>query len=301
MPRGVEPYPMSQPQQYQSHAGPAPPPAKHRRTPHDCAYPPPIATLGPLSPSTPPIGQQRRDSPPPQYATYAPPPPPHHASPSHPGQPHDECYDAHQDAHHYAGVHLQHSGYAPYPVPSAPPQHGTAPTVMRQVVHTDDAARKLSNYVRRRCFNCRTTNTATWRRSNISPGKVLCNKCGLFERTHSRPRPEQFPHKSGPTVGRRSAPQPQPTYQQPHYALPPAASASASVPPSQAPSSAQQQHQQFNWSASHSHARTPLPGAHGNANGNGIPQLPAVDSWAPPAHTNGAERRSAWPRDRVEG
>ena len=26
----------------------------------------------------------------------------------------------------------------------------------------------------------------------------LCNKCGLFERTHSRPRPEQFPHKRGP-------------------------------------------------------------------------------------------------------
>ena len=28
----------------------------------------------------------------------------------------------------------------------------------------------------------------------------LCNKCGLFERTHSRPRPEQFPHKRGPVV-----------------------------------------------------------------------------------------------------
>ena len=28
----------------------------------------------------------------------------------------------------------------------------------------------------------------------------LCNKCGLFERTHSRPRPEQFPHKRGPIV-----------------------------------------------------------------------------------------------------
>ena len=26
----------------------------------------------------------------------------------------------------------------------------------------------------------------------------LCNKCGLFERTHSRPRPDQFPHKRGP-------------------------------------------------------------------------------------------------------
>ncbi|KAJ7616920.1 hypothetical protein DFH06DRAFT_1012627 [Mycena polygramma] len=67
-----------------------------------------------------------------------------------------------------------------------------------QVVHTDDAGTKLSNSVRRRCFNCCTTETSTWRRSNLSPGKVLCNKCGLFERTHSRARPEQFPHKRGP-------------------------------------------------------------------------------------------------------
>ncbi|KAJ7779810.1 hypothetical protein B0H16DRAFT_1300082 [Mycena metata] len=66
------------------------------------------------------------------------------------------------------------------------------------VMHTDDAATKLSDRVRRRCFNCCTTETSTWRRSNLSPGKVLCNKCGLFERTHSRPRPEQFPHKRGP-------------------------------------------------------------------------------------------------------
>ncbi|KAF8171505.1 hypothetical protein BJ912DRAFT_911580, partial [Pholiota molesta] len=66
------------------------------------------------------------------------------------------------------------------------------------VVHTDDAATKLTDGIRRRCFNCCTTDTSTWRRSNLSPGKVLCNKCGLFERTHSRPRPDQFPHKRGP-------------------------------------------------------------------------------------------------------
>ncbi|KAI0825419.1 hypothetical protein BC629DRAFT_1254412, partial [Irpex lacteus] len=65
-------------------------------------------------------------------------------------------------------------------------------------VHTDDAATKLNDRVRRKCYNCRTTDTSTWRRSSLTPGKVLCNKCGLFERTHSRPRPEQFPHKRGP-------------------------------------------------------------------------------------------------------
>ncbi|KAJ7463343.1 hypothetical protein FB451DRAFT_1403985 [Mycena latifolia] len=55
------------------------------------------------------------------------------------------------------------------------------------VVHTDDAATKLSDHVRRRCFNCYTTETSTWRRSKHSPGKVLRNKCGLFEGTHARP------------------------------------------------------------------------------------------------------------------
>ncbi|KAJ7772320.1 hypothetical protein B0H16DRAFT_1235418, partial [Mycena metata] len=62
------------------------------------------------------------------------------------------------------------------------------------IIHTDDAATKLSDRVRRRCFNCCITDTSVWRRSILSPGKVLCNKCGLFERTHGRPRPDQFPH-----------------------------------------------------------------------------------------------------------
>jgi hypothetical protein len=41
------------------------------------------------------------------------------------------------------------------------------------IVYTDDAATKLSDRVRRRCFNCCTTDTSTWRRSNLSPGKVV--------------------------------------------------------------------------------------------------------------------------------
>ncbi|KAH7929064.1 hypothetical protein BV22DRAFT_1003550 [Leucogyrophana mollusca] len=77
--------------------------------------------------------------------------------------------------------------------------------------YTDDAATKLSDRVRRRCYNCSTTDTSTWRRSNLSPGKVLCNKCGLFERTHGRSRPDQFPHRRGPlatsTMRPRTPPQ----------------------------------------------------------------------------------------------
>ncbi|KAJ6534173.1 hypothetical protein B0H19DRAFT_964488 [Mycena capillaripes] len=84
-------------------------------------------------------------------------------------------------------AHVQHTAYAPYS-PAGP---------VIQIVYTDDAVTKLSDSVRRRCFNCGTTEKSTWRRSSLSPGKVLCNKCGLYERTHSRPRPQQFPHKRG--------------------------------------------------------------------------------------------------------
>ncbi|KAG6335521.1 hypothetical protein ID866_3575 [Astraeus odoratus] len=96
------------------------------------------------------------------------------------------------------------------------------------VGYTDDAATKLSDRVRRRCFNCCTTDTSTWRRSNLSPGKVLCNKCGLFERTHGRSRPDQFPHRRGPlTTGTlmRSKTPPQTTQ------LPPISSHIAPLPP----------------------------------------------------------------------
>ncbi|KAJ7440372.1 hypothetical protein FB451DRAFT_1300479 [Mycena latifolia] len=260
-------------------------------------------------------------APPPPHHAYAhhPPPPPHHG---HPG--HDERYDQHPHPHahpHYAqGFPIQHAGYVPYPLPGtilsapmAPPQsNGANPNGagggVIQVVHTDDAATKLSDRVRRRCFNCCTTDTSTWRRSNLSPGKVLCNKCGLFERTHSRPRPEQFPHKRGPlassTLRSRSPPpgQGQPSYQQPHYAPPPSASSASAPPPSQssaqpyiaplAPSSQQ------NGSASHPSTPAP-PHTNGSSAANGTgesPRLPGVDSWAP---ANG-ERRSASPRERDE-
>ncbi|KAF9261805.1 hypothetical protein L218DRAFT_869250, partial [Marasmius fiardii PR-910] len=95
-------------------------------------------------------------------------------------------------------------GYPPPPLPGSSTGGGkgnaypSGGTPMGEIVYTEDAATKLSDRVRRRCFNCYTTDTSTWRRSNLNPGKVLCNKCGLFERTHSRPRPEQFPHKRGP-------------------------------------------------------------------------------------------------------
>ena len=60
------------------------------------------------------------------------------------------------------------------------------------IQHTDDAASKETQYLRRRCFNCHTTEPPSWRRSTLNPGKIVCNKCGLYERTHLRPRPQRF-------------------------------------------------------------------------------------------------------------
>lgn len=85
-------------------------------------------------------------------------------------------------------------------------------TAPRPIMYTDDAGLKLCDRVRRQCFNCKATTTTTWRRSMLNQGKLVrsyyavletaclkrsqvCNKCGLFERTHSVPRPKTFPRK----------------------------------------------------------------------------------------------------------
>ena len=82
--------------------------------------------------------------------------------------------------------------------PSSSPLHNgmtmsyLSPHTGLPVQHTDDAASKETQYLRRRCFNCHTTEPPSWRRSTLNPGKIVCNKCGLYERTHLRPRPLRF-------------------------------------------------------------------------------------------------------------
>ncbi|KAI9451736.1 hypothetical protein BJY52DRAFT_84398 [Lactarius psammicola] len=130
-------------------------------------------------------------------------------------------------------------------------------------IYTDDATTKLNDRIRRRCFNCCTTDTSTWRRSSLNPGKVLCNKCGLFERTHNRARPEQFPHKRGPLATsslkvRTSPPQ--------HGAVPPV----SALPP----------HQYNHPSIAPLLSRT--ENAHATSRGDVLPQ---IQSWLPPATT----------------
>ncbi|KAJ7639501.1 hypothetical protein FB45DRAFT_427743 [Roridomyces roridus] len=105
---------------------------------------------------------------------------PHHYAPP-PQHPHHPYMAQH--AHGYPG-HPAHGG-----LPHAP--HGYPPHGL-PVQHTDDAASKETQYLRRRCFNCHTTEPPSWRRSTLNPGKIVCNKCGLYERTHLRARPLRF-------------------------------------------------------------------------------------------------------------
>jgi hypothetical protein len=49
-----------------------------------------------------------------------------------------------------------------------PPALSTIP-----IMHTDDAASKETQYLRRKCFNCGTTEPPSWRRSTLNPGKIV--------------------------------------------------------------------------------------------------------------------------------
>src|SRR6266404_9305493 len=95
----------------------------------------------------------------------------------------------------------------------------------------------------------------------------LCNKCGLFERTHNRARPEQFPHKRGPLATsslrvRTSPPQ--------HGAVPPV----SALPP----------HQYNHPSIAPLLSRTEH--THAPSRGDVLPQ---IQSWLPPSTTPAGE------------
>ncbi|KAI0306136.1 hypothetical protein B0F90DRAFT_966586 [Multifurca ochricompacta] len=42
-----------------------------------------------------------------------------------------------------------------------------------EVLYTDNATTKLGHGIRRKCFNCRETETTSWRRSMLSRGKLV--------------------------------------------------------------------------------------------------------------------------------
>lgn len=75
------------------------------------------------------------------------------------------------------------------------PHHGAL------VTYTDDASSKETQHLRRRCFNCRAIEPPSWRRSALNHGKIVCNRCGLYERTHLRARPLRIGElPGGPTA-----------------------------------------------------------------------------------------------------
>jgi len=78
-----------------------------------------------------------------------------------------------------------------------------APHHIIHVVFTDDAASKETQYLRRRCHNCQQVEPPSWRRSHLVPGKIVCNRCGLYERTHLRPRPHRFDEVRTGSKGRK--------------------------------------------------------------------------------------------------
>ncbi|KAF8649407.1 hypothetical protein AX16_005848 [Volvariella volvacea WC 439] len=236
MPHRVEPYPMSSSYVHPPHyhlppfePAPSHHPSRFYDDPHRRVSPPPIAAITHSpSPSLASLDRSSASTPTsrrtPPHSYHSPPAYPAPYAPSarysadalpRPYPAYQHQYDPPQQAHRYAPVDLGQE-HSPYHQSSAVPHLAVAsmpPAPQRdsygssyplpgqnhsQLILTDDAATKLNDRVRRRCFNCCTTDTSTWRRSNLSPGKVLCNKCGLFERTHSRPRPDQFPHKRGP-------------------------------------------------------------------------------------------------------
>ncbi|KAJ7462044.1 hypothetical protein FB451DRAFT_477678 [Mycena latifolia] len=119
----------------------------------------------------------------PTHAHHYPPPPPHHHQ-QHPHQQHPHAQQFYRP-HPAHGLH-----FAPHGLP---------------VQHTDDAASKETQYLRRRCFNCHTTEPPSWRRSTLHPGKIVCNKCGLYERTHLRARPLRFDELRAGNKARKGA------------------------------------------------------------------------------------------------
>ncbi|KAJ7645782.1 hypothetical protein B0H17DRAFT_1215913 [Mycena rosella] len=135
---------------------------------------PTASTSAPLPPAIPPTPSLRAPPQHPQYASCD--MPRGHSCMYAPPLPH-ACYDDRYEHHRHP--------------------HSPRPTRMTlrtqnggQIVHTDDAATKLSD--RLRCFNCCTTDTSAWRCYNLSP--ALQQMRSLRAHAHA-PAPEQFPHK----------------------------------------------------------------------------------------------------------
>ncbi|KAJ7059549.1 hypothetical protein C8F01DRAFT_1026211, partial [Mycena amicta] len=143
---------------------------------HGSPYAPPMYAPPPPPPGF--AGQGYYNAPGPSYHHH------HHHNPYHPPPPPTPYHGHYADWQPQAQAQGQQQQQQGYPLAGPGAQ---APDM--SIVYTDDSATRLSERVRRKCFNCTTTEASTWRKSTLALGKVLCNKCGLYERTHQRPRP----------------------------------------------------------------------------------------------------------------
>lgn len=102
-------------------------------------------------------------------------------------------YDHHQHGHYHHSWEFPDPGHgrsapssilglpADVPVVSSPRVDGSRVDLTRsflvhgkdEISYTDEANTKLSNRIRRRCFNCKAIETSTWRRSVLTPGKLV--------------------------------------------------------------------------------------------------------------------------------
>ncbi|TFK55380.1 hypothetical protein OE88DRAFT_1709887 [Heliocybe sulcata] len=131
----------------------------------------------------------------------------HRYQPMHPS-PHTPYHDLHDDPIKLEESHVIVPSQQFYPArhPHMPQHAHTYPYPPQlPIQHTDDAASKETQYLRRRCNNCHTTEPPSWRRSTLNPGKIVCNKCGLYERTHLRPRPLRFDELRAGGKGRKAS------------------------------------------------------------------------------------------------
>jgi hypothetical protein len=81
-----------------------------------------------------------------------------------------------QTAHHQQHPHAFYrpsSSSSSVSSVSAPPGFLNPAMSSIPVMHTDDAASKETQYLRRKCFNCGTTEPPSWRRSTLNPGKIV--------------------------------------------------------------------------------------------------------------------------------
>lgn len=65
----------------------------------------------------------------------------------------------------------------------------TEPVLINGLLFTDAADAKTTDKLKRMCFTCRGIDPPSWRRSTLYMEKILCNRCGIFERAHGKPRP----------------------------------------------------------------------------------------------------------------